>query len=129
MHVLYKFIITTYTYMYNTCTEHMSDDEEEVSHELPTITDNYVTPPTQRRPPPSTLPTGPTSHPPSATSSSYQQQSSGGGAASRLSVGSTDRSETTSPRAQRKKWASITSNSFDLSGDEGGTPAVFGKPW
>ena len=45
----------------------------------------------------------------------------------RLSVGSSDRPEATSPRTQRSKWASVTSNSFDLSGDEGGTPAVFGK--
>ena len=107
----------------------MSDDEEGSIPELPTASDNFVTPPTQRRmAPPSTLPTDLKSHPPPPTARSSQQSSSssGSGGSTRLSVGS-DRSEATSPRTQRNKWASVTSNSFDLSGDEGGTPAVFGK--
>ena len=111
----------------------MSDDEEGSISELPTVSDNFVTPPTQRRmAPPSTLPTDLKSHPPPPTApSSSRQPSSGGGGGvggggTRLSVGS-DRAEATSPRTQRSKWASVTSNSFDLSGDEGGTPAVFGK--
>lgn len=104
--------------------EHMSEDEEA---SIPAVSDNFVTPPTQRRmTPPSTLPTDLKSHPPRAPSSS-QQPGSGSGGGTRLSVGSSDRPEATSPRTQRSKWASVTSNSFDLSGDEGGTPAVFGK--
>lgn len=118
----------------------MSDDEEASIPELPTISDNFVTPPTQRRmAPPSTLPTDLKSQPlprTAAPNSSQQPSSSGsssgggGGVGvdgTRLSVGSSDRPEATSPRSQRNKWASVTSNSFDLSGDEGGTPAVFGK--
>ena len=110
----------------------MSDDEEGSIPELPTVSDNFMTPPTQRRmAPPSTLPTDLKSHPPPPTAPRSSQQpssssSSGSGAGTRLSVGS-DRSEATSPMMQRNKWASVTSNSFDLSGDEGGTPAVFGK--
>lgn len=115
--------------------EHMSDDEEASIPELPTISDNFMTPPTHRRmAPPSTLPTDLKSHPPphtAAPSSSQQSNSnssgSGGGDRTRLSVSSSDRPEATSPRTQRSKWASVTSNSFDLSGDEGSTPAVFGK--
>ena len=99
-------------------TERISDDEEEG----PTAA---VTPPTQRRPhPPSSLPTRVASSAPPVTS----QTSAGGSRAPKLSVESPeDRSGAASPR--RNKFASAVSNSFDLSGDEGGTPAVFGNQY
>jgi hypothetical protein len=129
---VYNYIPNIIVCMYMYTAEHVSDDEEMSIPELPTISDNFVTPPTQRRmAPPSTLPTDLKSHPhpprTTAPSSSQQPSSSGSGGGTRLSVGSSDRPEATSPRTQRNKWASVTSNSFDLSGDEGSTPAVFGK--
>ena len=88
----------------------MSDEEEGPPPDLPTLPEDSMSQSTQRRPPPpSTLPTGLKS-----------QQDSG---TTRLSVGGSDNPQASS---QRRKWASVTSNSFDLSGDEGGTPAVFG---
>ena len=104
-------------------TEKISDDEEA---DIPPQYDSFVTPPTQRRPPPSSLPTDLRSQPVPPPSTTPHSSGSTSGA-SRLSVGSSERGEAISPRAQYKKWASMASNSFDLSGDEGGTPAVFGK--
>ena len=97
----------------HTAVENISDEEEEEEDddddegpipELPTLPDTFAAAPAHHRPP----------HPLSLPARSMKDN---------------EKTEGTSAKVQRRKWASVTSNSFEFSGDEGGTPAsaAFGK--
>lgn len=109
--------------------ENISDEEEEEEEEkgliakFPTLPDTSAAAPAHhhRPPPPSSLPAR-------SLSSPMPHEVGTNSRATMLPMKGSEQVEGTRARAQRKKWASVTSSSFDFSGDEGGgTPAAFGK--
>ena len=110
--------------------ENISDEEEEEEKEdegplpeLPTLHDTFAAATTHHHPP------IPLSLPARSMSSPTPPEAGTDRGATALPMEGRDKAEGTSARDQRRKWTSVTSSSFDFSGDEGGTPAsaAFGK--